>query len=1717
MVTERSGQVQRDATKGLISRDFWVKQALIFVIAFAVATAHAWAQSSIAYVQGTYAVPQINQAAVSATFPAAQTSGNLNVIAIGWNDATSHVTTVTDTGGNLYAPALAPTVQAGVQSHVIYYAANIAGVANTVTVTFDGAASYPDIRIAEYRGLDPITPLAGAIGASGVGSTADSGALNAGTTAPILLVGASYVQSVTIGPGAGFTSRLLTTPNGSILEDQILATPAPIAATAVTGGSGWVMQQVAFRGAQSGSPVDTQPPTAPASATATAVSSSRISLSWSAATDDVGVVAYRVERCQGPSCTTFGEIAVATTVTYDDAALSASTAYTYRVRAVDAAGNLSAYSPTATATTLAGTPNVPISYVQSAYSVPQTPTSVVSVTFPAAQSASDLNVIAIGWNDDIAHVINVTDSAGNLYQPALAPAVQPGIQSHVVYYAANVVGGTNTVTVTFNTAASFPDVRIAEYRGVDPITPLDGAVGTSGTGSTSTSGTLAPSGAPVLLVAANYVQSTTIGPGGGFTSRLITSPNGSILEDQILTTATPTAATASTGGAGWVMQEVAFRGAQGGAPPVDTQPPTVPSSATATALSSTRIALAWSASTDNVGVTGYRIERCQGSSCTAFVEIGSTSTIGYSDTGLTLATPYRYRMRATDAAGNLSAYSAIVTATTQTAPLMTITQPLDGATVNSSTVAVSYVVSGDLTEVNHAHFQVDGGPELMDLTLDGVFQLTNVAPGSHSLRGFLVRSDHSKILGTDSVITFSVATVSDTQAPTAPSSSTATAVSSSRISLSWSAATDDVGVVAYRVERCQGTSCTAFAEIAVATALTYDDNNLSASTAYSYRVRAVDAAGNLGPYSPLATTTTLASTPVVPISYVQSAYAVPQTPHAVVSATFAAAQTAGDLNVIAIGWNDDVAHVSSVTDSAGNLYLPALAPTVQTGIQSQVIYYATNIAGGANTVTVTFDTAASFPDMRIAEYRGIDPVFPLDGGSGASGMGSTSTSGTLTPTLAPVLLVAANYVQTTTFGPGSGYTSRLITTPNGSILEDRVLSTVGASTATASTGGAGWVMQQVAFRGASSGPADTQSPTAPGTLSATPISSNQISLTWGPASDNIGVAAYRVERCQGAGCATFALIAVTQSLNHDDGGLVASTSYSYRVRATDAAGNLGPYTAIVTATTPNPPPASISIILPAEGTTVLGLATFGATVTGAITHVQFQVDNVNVGPPVTASSTISINTAQFSNGVHTVRAYGWDLQHNITTAQPITVTFSNASPGNPAQTGLWTEPFSSPMVSLNLTLMGNGRVLMWDRMSSGNPDPHVWDPLTNSFLAVPTQDGTNLFCAGQVILPDGRVFVAGGHAADDVGLATGRIFDPATNLWSSTPDMSVGRWYPSVTVLPDGRVLTMSGEVHGIGDYAPVPEVYDPATNTWTSLPLASLSLPYYPHTFVLPNGRVAVTGTAELPVPTRELDVATQTWTTVSSQLIDGYSSAMYLPGTVLKTGTSTNSLGNAPSSSNAYVIDLTASTPQWRQVQSMANPRAYHVETLLPDGSVLVTGGGRTTALYDIPNAVYAAELWSPTTETWTTLASAQKPRLYHSTALLLADGRVLVTGGGRGPGPDPRDQENLEIFAPPYLFNGPRPSITAAPDRLLYGQNFSIESPDVARIAKVTLVAVGNMTHGINMSQRYLPLAFAAGGNQLTVTAPADANIAPPGVYMLFVIDTEGVPSLAAFVKL
>ena len=300
-------------------------------------------------------------------------------------------------------------------------------------------------------------------------------------------------------------------------------------------------------------------------------------------------------------------------------------------------------------------------------------------------------------------------------------------------------------------------------------------------------------------------------------------------------------------------------------------------------------------------------------------------------------------------------------------------------------------------------------------------------------------------------------------------------------------------------------------------------------------------------------------------AFVQASYAAPQSAPSSVAVTLGAAQAAGDLVVVVVGWHDTVAQVSSVADSAKDVFVRAVGPTARGTQVSQSIYYAANVASWAagNVVTVKFNRGAQKPDIRILEYRNVDAAHPIDVTVAGSGSSATASSGSLVTTRANDLLVAADTVSTHTTGPGSGFTSRVLTSPDGDIAEDRVAATAGSYGATAPLSSTGsWVMQTVAFRAH-----DIQAPSAPANLVATAASTSRIDLSWTASTDDVGVTGYLVERCAGAGCSSFAQVVTSASAAFSDTGLAAGTSYSYRVRATDAAGNFSAYSGTASATT----------------------------------------------------------------------------------------------------------------------------------------------------------------------------------------------------------------------------------------------------------------------------------------------------------------------------------------------------------------------------------------------------------------------------------------------------------------------------------------------------------------------------------------------------------------------
>lgn len=220
-----------------------------------------------------------------------------------------------------------------------------------------------------------------------------------------------------------------------------------------------------------------------------------------------------------------------------------------------------------------------------------------------------------------------------------------------------------------------------------------------------------------------------------------------------------------------------------------------------------------------------------------------------------------------------------------------------------------------------------------------------------------------------------------------------------------------------------------------------------------------------------------------------------------------------------------------------------------------------------------------------------------------------------------------------------------------------------------------------------------------------------------------------------------------------------------------------------------------------------------------------------------------------------------------------------------------------------------------------------------------------------------------------------------------------------------------------------------------------------------------------------------------------------MYRPGKILYSGGGTPLNSTSPAKSAAQVIDFGDATPTWKPTASMKAARYAHTLTMLPDGKVLAVGGGTNLDQENVAGGERSTEEWDPATGTWTALAPADAPRVYHSTSVLLPDGRVLVAGGGNAESTGSPGERNAQFYSPPYLFQGARPTITSAPTSATYGSSINVATPDASSIASVSLVSLGADTHTIDMNQHFVPLSFTRGSSSLSVDLPSSASLAPP----------------------
>ena len=496
---------------------------------------------------------------------------------------------------------------------------------------------------------------------------------------------------------------------------------------------------------------------------------------------------------------------------------------------------------------------------------------------------------------------------------------------------------------------------------------------------------------------------------------------------------------------------------------------------------------------------------------------------------------------------------------------------------------------------------------------------------------------------------------------------------------------------------------------------------------------------------------------------------------------------------------------------------------------------------------------------------------------------------------------------------------------------------------------------------------------------------------------------------------------------------------------------------------------------------------------------------------------------------------------------------------DPGSTGRWAAPFAVPLWPIHQILLPTGKVL-WLARGETNAEQggraFIYDPATRVARTLALPDVTypngvvkaaNLWCSGHTVLADGRVLVAGGNLAypdpaggpgsDFKGSRWVFTFDPWTERWTRQPDMRAGRWYPTVTTLPDGTALIVSGWDDGGNDdtnadverFTPSPQI----DGRGTLAVVAQRRFGLYPHAFVVPDATAAgaAPGTQVLYAgpstgDSAILNTASWTWRDVPD-LVHArlFGAGVLLPGgtvprKVMLIGGYDSGLatGTQPTTE---VLDLDNVAAGWKPGPTMSAGRSHLNVTLLPDSSVLAVGGGAGVGDYAgsqeslHAGPVYASERLPAGGTAWRPADVQADERTYHSTALLLPDSTVFSAGDDRdthGPG-----HRTGEVWSPPYLFAGARPAVTWAPAAVRYGAPFHITATAEGAVAGVVLMRPASVTHANDMDQRLVALAATAEPGGMALTAPPDASIAPPGWYMLYALDARGRPSDARWIRL
>ena len=481
-------------------------------------------------------------------------------------------------------------------------------------------------------------------------------------------------------------------------------------------------------------------------------------------------------------------------------------------------------------------------------------------------------------------------------------------------------------------------------------------------------------------------------------------------------------------------------------------------------------------------------------------------------------------------------------------------------------------------------------------------------------------------------------------------------------------------------------------------------------------------------------------------------------------------------------------------------------------------------------------------------------------------------------------------------------------------------------------------------------------------------------------------------------------------------------------------------------------------------------------------------------------------------------------------------TFTTSA--NSSTIGEWSPTIAHTTVPVAAAVLPNGKLLIWsswDRLDyasgAGARDKtytNLFDPVTNQvteFLVSNTAH--DMFCPGTSMLEDGHVHVSGGGPQ----VTTTSIYNFTNNQWVRDADMSRNRWYNTSTTLSSGQVFTLGGiPDDGIGELW----TQGSGWQVLSGLPLTPMTeengthfnlSAYHPKLFVAPNGKLFAVG----PSPRMHWYDPAANGGTGSVQFAgrrsdDIYAQAnvsvMYDVGKILSAGG--NSIFDvpganlSPSSKNAYLVDINGVVTT-KKIQPMHFPRTFANGIVLPDGKVFVVGGLDNGETFSDIGSIMVPEMFDPVTETWTDMASLPTPRNYHSVGLLLPDARVYVGGGGlAGNRCIGCNHPDAEIYSPPYLFKGTRPNILSAPNQMSYNDVISVST--TSDVTRFSLIRLSSVTHTNNTDQRYLPVqATGNGSGSFTMVTPANANLAPPGYYMLFALNANGVPSVAKILQI